>query len=29
MLNLSLNESKLVAKTAGIEGYKTMPEERL
>ena len=29
MLNLSLNELKLIAKSRGIKGYKSMPEERL
>ena len=29
MLNLSLNELKLVAKSRGIKGYKSMPKERL
>ena len=29
MLNLSLNELKLVVKSRGITGYKSMPEERL
>ena len=29
MLNLSLNELKLVAKSRGIKGYKSMSEERL
>ena len=29
MLNLSLNELKLIAKSRGIKGYKTMSEERL
>ena len=27
MLNLSLNELKLVAKSRGIKGYKSMSEE--
>ena len=29
MLNLSLNELKLIAKSRGIKGYKSMSEERL
>ena len=29
MLNLSLNELKLVAKSRGSKGYKSMSEERL
>ena len=29
MLNLSLNELKLVAKSRGIKGYKSMSKERL
>ena len=29
MLNLSLNELKLVAKRRGIKGYKSMSKERL
>ena len=29
MLNLSLNELKLVAKIRGIKGYKSMSKERL
>ena len=29
MLNLSLNELKLVAKSRGIKGYKSMSEEGL
>ena len=29
MLNLSLNELKLVAKKRGIKGYKSMSKERL
>ena len=29
MLNLSLNELKLIAKSRGIKGYKNMSEERL
>ena len=29
MLNLSLNELKLIAKSRGIKGYKSMPEDRL
>ena len=29
MLNLSLNEQKLIAKSEGIKGYKSMPEDRL
>ena len=29
MLNLSLNELKLVVKSRGIMSYKSMPEERL
>ena len=29
MLNLSINELKLVAKTRGIKGYKSMSKERL
>ena len=29
MLNLSLNELKLVAKRRGIKGYKNMSKERL
>ena len=29
MLNLSLNELKLIAKSRGIKGYKTMSEDRL
>ena len=29
MLNLSLNELKLVVKSRGIKGYKTMSKERL
>ena len=29
MLNLSLNELKLIAKSRGIKGYKSMSEDRL
>ena len=29
MLNLSLNELKLIAKSTGIRGYKSMSKERL
>ena len=29
MLNLSLNELKLVTKSRGIKGYKSMSKERL
>ena len=29
MLNLSLNELKLIAKSRGIKGYKSMFKERL
>ena len=29
MLNLSLNELKLIAKGRGIKGYKSMSKERL
>ena len=29
ILNLSLNELKLVAKSRGIKGYKSMSKERL
>ena len=29
MLNLPLNELKLIAKSRGIEGYKRMSKERL
>ena len=29
MLNLSLKERKLIAKSEGIKGYKSMPEDRL
>ena len=29
MLNLSLNELKVAAKSRGIKGYKSMPKERL
>ena len=29
MLNLSLNELKLIAKSRGIKDYKSMSEERL
>ena len=29
MLNLSLNELKLIAKSRDIEGYKSMSKERL
>ena len=29
MLNLTLNELKLIAKSRGIKGYKSMSEERL
>ena len=29
MLNLSLNELKLVSKSKGIKGYKSMSKERL
>ena len=29
MLNLSLDELKLIAKSTGIKGYKSMSEERL
>ena len=29
MLDLSLNESKLIAKYRGIKGYKIMSEDRL
>ena len=29
MLNLSLNEMKLIIKTRSIKGYKSMSEERL
>ena len=29
MLNLSLNELKLVAKKRGIKGYKSMSKERI
>ena len=29
MLNLSLNELKLIAKSRGIKGYKCMSEDRL
>ena len=29
MLNLSLNELKLIAKNRDIEGYKSMSKERL
>ena len=29
MLNLSLNGLKVIAKSMGIKGYKSMPEERL
>ena len=29
MINLSLNELKLVAKSRGIKGYKSMSKERL
>ena len=29
MLNLSLNELKLIAKSRGIKGYKRMSEDRL
>ena len=29
MLNLSLKQLKLVAKSRGIKGYKSMSEERL
>ena len=29
MMNLSLDELKLIAKSRGIEGYKSMSEERL
>ena len=29
ILNLSLNELKLITKSRGIKGYKSMSEERL
>ena len=29
MLNLSFNELKLVAKSRGIKGYKSMPKVKL
>ena len=29
MLNLSLNELKVAAKSTGIKDYKSMPKERL
>ena len=29
MLNLSSNELKLIAKSRGIKGYKSMSEDRL
>ena len=29
MINLSLNGLKVIAKSMGIKGYKSMPEERL
>ena len=29
MLNLSLNELKLIVKSRGIKGYKSMSEDRL
>ena len=29
MLNLSLNELKLIAKSRGMKGYKCMSEDRL
>ena len=29
MLNLSLNELKLIAKSRGIKGFKNKPEDRL
>ena len=29
MLNLSLNELKLIAKVRGIKGYKSMSEDRV
>ena len=29
MLDLSLNELKLIVKSRGIKGYKSVPEDRL